>query len=119
MHEPPRQSDLSLLVPYVEARVRRIIDRMHERGFDAIAFETGRSPERQDWLYGIGRTHDLGRKPVTWTHSSKHIVGKAADIISKSRGWRWPEFYKALKQEANREGMRVLTKEQCHVEWRG
>lgn len=82
-------------------------------------FEARRSDARQRWLYGVGRTHSLKRKPISWTLDSKHLKGKAADIISKSRLWNWPEFYKALAEEAEREGMHTLRVEQCHVEWRG
>lgn len=120
MNEPARQSDISLLVPYVGDRVRRIIARMESRGFDPMVFESLRSQERQAWLYGVGRTHSKHRRPVTWTLNSKHIVGKAADIVSRRYYWNAPRaFWRALKQEANREGMTVLNAEQCHVEWRG
>lgn len=117
--EPVRNSDINSLVDYVAARVARVITAMQQRGFDAILFEAKRTPERQKWLYGIGRTHSLQRKPVSWTLNSKHLKGKAADIISKSRGWNWPEFYRALREEANKVGLTVLRIEQCHVEWRG
>lgn len=117
--EPARNSDIHSLVDYVAIRVEKIIAAMQKRGFDAVVFEAKRTPERQQWLYGIGRTHSLQRKPVSWTLNSKHLKGKAADIISKSRGWNWPEFYRALREEANKAGMTVLRIEQCHVEWRG
>jgi len=119
MTEPTREIAISSLVPYVASRVNAVLVAMRARGFDPVVFEARRSQERQDWLYGVGRTHSLNRKPVTWTHNSKHLVGKAADIISKSRLWSWPEFYRALKEEANRAGLSVLNAEQCHIEWRG
>lgn len=117
--EPKRQNDINLLVPYVADRVRRIFAAMENRGFDPIAFETLRTPERQRYLYSIGRTRQRQRKPVTWTLNSNHFKGKAVDVVSKSRWWNWPAFFAALKQEANREGMKVLSKERCHIEWRG
>jgi D-alanyl-D-alanine dipeptidase len=110
---------ISTLVPYVADRVNKVLVAMRARGYDPIVFEARRTQDRQEWLYGVGRTHDLDRKPVTWTHSSNHIRGKATDIISKSKLWSWPDFYKALKQEANKVGMSVLSAEQCHIEWRG
>jgi len=115
--EPPRNRDIDSLEWYVADRVRQIIAAMEARGFDPIVFEARRSQERQRWLYGVGRTHSLSRKPVTWTMNSRHIVGKAADIISKSRLWWHPAFYDALETEAIRVGMRVLPQERCHVEW--
>lgn len=120
MVEPTRYSLIALLQPYVAERVKRILTRMVERGFDPYVFESRRSKERQEWLYGIGRTHSFDRKPVTWTKNSKHIDGKAVDIISDRHKWNAPPaFWTALWQEANREGMHVLKAEKCHIEWRG
>ena len=125
MATPPRQHDLALLVDYFEVRVRAVIAGMQARGFDPVSFETLRSQARQRWLYGIGRTHDLQQKPATWTMHSKHLVGKACDIISASRKWDWPEFYAALKEEALAQGLKDcrggldFSWEQCHVEWDG
>ncbi len=49
--------------------------------------------------------------------NSRHLVGKAADIISKKRGWNWPEFYDALHVEAEKLGLEVIPQERCHVQW--
>jgi len=118
--EPKRQNDLALLWPPFRERVERIFAAMRARGFDPIAFETLRTQARQSYLYGIGRTHHKNRKPVTWAKTvTKHRVGKAVDVISKKRGWNWSAFFRALKEEARREGCSVLAVEQCHVEWRG
>lgn len=121
--EPPRKSDLSLLVDYFADRVRRVIAALEARGFDPVPWETLRSQERQDWLYGIGRTHSLSRKPVTWTLKSRHLVGKACDLVSRSRLWAWPAFYVALREEALKEGLRdaaggkKFNIEGCHIQW--
>jgi hypothetical protein len=117
--EPKRNADITSLVPYVADRVEKILARMKARGFDPIVFEALRTKARQEWLYGVGRTHSLKRKPITWTLKSRHLAGKAVDIISKKRGWNWPEFYTALREEARREGMYALDVEQCHIEFRG
>jgi hypothetical protein len=117
MTEPTRNKDINSLEPYVRDRVIKLLDAMKHRGFDPIIFEAHRSIERQKWLYGIGRTHQLDRRPVTWTLRSKHLVGKACDIVSKSHLWDYPAFYKALKQEAKKVGLKTLRVEQCHVEW--
>lgn len=42
--------------------------------------ETYRSQERQNYLYGIGRTHSLSKKKVTWTTKSVHTDKMAWDI---------------------------------------
>ena len=118
MQEPTRQSDLNLLWGPFKVKVERLIAAMVKRGFDPRPFETLRSPQRQAWLYGIGRTHQLQRKPVTWVKKSIHQAGKACDVISRSRLWDWPEFYSALKQEANALGLVVLKIERCHVQYK-
>jgi hypothetical protein len=117
--EPKRNNDIDSLVDYVRARVEKILVRMKERGLDPIVYEAKRSQERQVWLYGIGRTHDLNRKPVTWTMHSKHLVGKAVDIISKEHGWNAPHFFDVLRDEARREGMDIIATEGCHIQYRG
>jgi len=117
MTEPKRNKSLDSLEPYVKERVERLLKAMKARGFDPIIFEARRSLERQKWLYGIGRTHQTRRRPVTWTMHSRHIVGKAVDVISKSRLWDWPEFFAALKREAAVVGLHTLAVEQCHVQF--
>lgn len=118
--EPKRQSDLNLLVPYFRERVERVFAAMRARGFDPVAFETLRTQERQTWLYGIGRTHHKHRPTVTKAKKvTKHGAGKAVDVISKKRGWNWPQFFTTLREEAEKEGVHVLNVEQCHIEWQG
>ncbi len=116
--EPVRCRDIDSLWEPFRRKVERLLERMTELGFDPMVFEAARSRERQEWLYGFGRTHHKGSKPVTWTMNSRHLVGKAADIISKSRGWSWPEFYAALKAEAQRLGLATIAQEGCHVQWK-
>lgn len=41
-----------------------------------------RTKERQEYLYSIGRTSELDRKPITWTTNSYHMTGKAFDIFA-------------------------------------
>lgn len=84
----------------------------------AIVFETFRTQERQNRLYGIGRTHSLNRKPVTRTKSSMHSTGKAVDIVFRNNWkieWIWP--YDDLIQIWLRRGIRNLKPvETCHFE---
>ena len=118
--EPPRVKDISSLWEPFRQRVELLLTRMRSRGYDPVIFEAKRTRERQQWLYGFGRTHHLASRPVTWTLDSRHIPGKAVDIISKSRGWQYTAFYLALREEAERiPGLRVLWIEACHVEWTG
>ena len=131
MIEPKRDNTLDNVAGYVANRVQRVIARMQVRGFDPMVFEGKRSSQRQRWLYGQGRSKlqcmKAGISPaysrpgsiVTKTLDSKHIPGKAVDIISKSTLWSNPAFFAALKQEAAKENLHVLNFEQCHIEWRG
>lgn len=119
MSEPIRQTSLATLEPYVADRVQRVLEAMKSRKFDPVVFEAKRTAERQSYLYSIGRTRELHRKPVTWTLKSKHLSGKAVDIISKTRGWNWPAFYDALQEEAAKEGLETIPVERCHIQWEG
>jgi hypothetical protein len=119
MREPKRNNDINSLADFVRDRVALVIAELQRLGYDPVTFEAARSQQRQNWLFGIGRTHHKWLKPVTWTHSSKHTVGKAVDIISKSYGWDSPAFYSALARCAARHGLCSISREQCHIEWSG
>lgn len=116
--EPKRNASINSLAPYVAERVAKLIEAMNARGYDAVIYEARRSPERQSWLYSIGRTRQKSRKCVTWTMYSKHLNGKAVDIISKSHGWNAPgDFWIALATEARKVGMHPILKEACHIQY--
>lgn len=120
MKEPPRNNKIESLWEPFAARIKTLIARMIALGYDPVIFEALRSEARQKWLYGIGRTHSKRRKAVTWTVHSRHLVGKAVDIISKSHGWNWPEFYEALHHEIHQiDGLSLIAVEACHVQWSG
>ncbi len=122
--EPRRDCDINSLEPYLVERVQKVLDAMRARHMDPIPFETRRTVERQAWLYGVGRTHSLARKPVTYVDGvrklSMHQRGKAVDIVSRSLLWNAPPaFWNALKAEAKKVGLHTLSFEACHCEWRG
>lgn len=120
MAEPPRNKSIDSLAPYVADRVRLVLAAMKKRGYDPVIFEALRTSERQVYLYGIGRTHSKRRKPITWTLTgSYHLKAKAVDIISRSRGWDWPEFYAALHEEGHKVGLHTIAQEGCHLQWEG
>ncbi|NJK42990.1 MAG: M15 family metallopeptidase [Pleurocapsa sp. SU_196_0] len=52
--------------------------------FPHLEFSIGegrRTLTRQRWLFGVGRTHTLKSRVVTWTLLSMHRWGLAADIV--------------------------------------
>ncbi|MBE3046030.1 hypothetical protein IMZ48_26520 [Candidatus Bathyarchaeota archaeon] len=88
-------------------------------GWDPRVFETLRTKRRQAWLFAIGRTTQLRRRPVTATLHSLHQVGKAVDIISRSRLWGSPSFFRALAAAATAQGLHARPGDSCHVTWEG
>jgi hypothetical protein len=129
LKEPPIDNNPShLWLPFYQ-RIQTLFDALTKRGFDPMIFEGYRSQERQDWLYGYGRTHHKKSKPKTWTKESKHSkttdggkpCAKAADVVSKSKLWASSAFYTALREEvAKISGIGTLyPQEACHVQWNG
>jgi peptidoglycan hydrolase-like protein with peptidoglycan-binding domain len=46
--------------------------------------------------------------PVTWTFTSHHLTGAAADVVDEKLGWQAsPEFWAALKAAAEAEGLQI------------
>lgn len=79
-------------------------------------FEARRSPERQKRLYASGRTRQW--PIVTWTLNSKHLEGKAVDIVfykDNKPTRQWP--YDELTKLATKYGIKNLYPiETCHYE---
>ncbi len=99
-------SDMKALVPQLQERIERVIDRMKsEYGHDVNIVETARSQERQDYLYEQGRTRP--GQVVTWTRNSAHTRGQAADVIVDGK-WDNPEGFARLQRIAREEGLRTL-----------
>jgi hypothetical protein len=129
MKEPAKDADINALSEPMIPKIQAILKDLQGHGFDPVINETRRSTARQDWLYGQGRTPEECIKAgiaaanahpgsiVTYTLQSEHIKGLAADIISRRRGWNWPEFFKALASSAHAHGLYTLGFEGCHVQW--
>jgi hypothetical protein len=110
---------MSLWQPF-RVKIELLLARLTNRGFDPVIFEAKRSEARQRYLYSIGRTRDKNKRPVTWTMHSRHLVGKAVDIISKKHGWSSAAFYDAMEEEVRKiDEIKSIPQEQCHVEWQG
>lgn len=116
MKEPKRIDSIDGLLTEFAYQLRLILSEMQRLGWDPEVIETTRTQERQDWLYSIGRRAKRGEVPVTWTRHSLHQDGFAADVISRTRGYDAPEFYKALSKVAVSHQCRTLPWDKCHVQ---
>jgi len=119
MKEPKRLNDINLLSKDFKLKFdwrRKEVIALYP---SARVFETLRTQERQQRLYGVGRTHSLDRKPITRTLKSNHLLWDAVDIVfNDAKGnptWSWP--YDQLISLAKRYGIKNLKpKETCHFE---
>lgn len=111
--KPPREvaveHSLEPLAPRFRDAVERVLERMQEAGFQAVVAESIRSNEREEYLYGFGRTYDDGRGIVTHSKDcahSWHCFGLAVDIVDAKLAWDAPaKFWRALRAAAEEEGL--------------
>jgi len=77
-----------------------------------------RTKKDQEYLYSIGRTIDLDRKPVTWTKNSYHITGNAFDIFAYVDGKpTWDsKYYEPIARHLQKIAMDLFCIE---LEWGG
>lgn len=75
--------DISDLDPRVQPICRRHIELCEAVGIELLVTSTWRDFESQDDLFAIGRTKDLGRKPVTNAKGGKswHNYRVAYDVV--------------------------------------
>lgn len=108
-------ADADALSPEFRAKLGRVVNRMHDEfGHDVELVEGFRSQSRQDFLYAQGRTRP--GDVVTWTKSSRHTLGLAADLKVDGT-YDNPIAYQRLAQIAAQEGLRTLgAKDPGHVE---
>jgi hypothetical protein len=100
------QRDLSRLAPQFRGPLERLIQRMQsEFGRQVSVVETTRDQARQDALFAQGRT--TPGPVVTWTKSSLHLTGLAADVVIDGT-YGDPKAYEQLAQVAREEGLRTL-----------
>lgn len=116
MKEPVRYTELSSLEGGFEGRVRQLLAELRRRGRTPRVYEAYRSTERQEWLYAIGRTREMHRRPVTWTRHSMHQRGLAVDIVCEVHGWNCLALYDEIERQIGDFGLRVGRGERCHVE---
>ena len=108
-------ADPDALNPDFRARLGRVITRMHDEfGKDVQLVEGFRTQSRQDFLYDQGRTRP--GDVVTWTKSSKHTLGLAADVTING-SYADTAGFQQLAQVAAQEGLRTLgSKDPGHIE---
>lgn len=120
--QPPKQIGLlensaatAALHPTFATRLDRVIDRMRQEfGHNVQVVEGYRSQERQNTLYDQGRT--APGPVVTWTKSSKHTLGLAADVTIDGT-YDNTIGYQRLAQIASEEGLRTLgARDPGHIE---
>jgi myo-inositol catabolism protein IolC len=91
-------------------------------GFKILVYETFRTPERQIYLYAIGRTIAPIGRMVTYTLNSCHRYGIAADLVcldAKNNAlWNgYDKLYKTCPPSAF--GLELLDFERPHVQLAG
>lgn len=94
----PVNRGLAVLAPRFLERVEQVVEAMQEKGWDPWIFETGRTKERQEWLYAQGRTRPGSIVTKAKSHlTSWHGYGLAVDIIDAKEHWGAPAgFWEAL-----------------------
>ena len=60
--EPLKQSDIKLLHPLLGKIAQGVIDDLKKQDIDARIIETGRTPERQQWLFNRKKSKTLKSK---------------------------------------------------------
>ena len=118
-HDKREHDAIISLVDYVQTRVLRVLVRMVKQGHNPYCIEGKRSLARQLMLMATGRSK---------TRHSKHLVGKAADIVDAKLFWKASDEFKLdLVASTVAEGMVSGYKwksfgrfgDWCHLEWGG
>lgn len=119
--EVPCVRSLDGLAPKFRTALCRVLAQLP----DAIVAETVRTPERQAYLYGFGRTYDDDRGQVTAASSqlySWHGYGLAADIWRQGVLWQaTPTWFRTMGEVAKAHGLAWggdwTRQDLPHVQW--
>jgi peptidoglycan LD-endopeptidase CwlK len=122
MKEPAQNRTLNALHPLFHKPFDQWLEATRAAGFNILVYETFRTPERQKYLYAIGRTIAPIGRVVTYTLDSCHRYGIAADIVpldAKGRAmWNgYDRLYKAVPPSAY--GLELLDFERPHIQLSG
>lgn len=120
----PVERSLDVLAPAFRERLMGMLDALKGGGQEWV-FETLRTNERQQYLYGFGRDYDDGRGQVTRAKSALHSwhgYGLAVDVIDKDLLWSPPKvFWSDLGRQADMHGLtwggRWNQPDLPHVQW--
>ena len=99
---PADSRNLSGLEPDFRARVKRVLRRLEAKGWQPYVAEGRRTKAQQREKVRLGYSK---------TMRSKHLVGRAADIVDRRYGWGGPavkwsfRFWRDLGQAARAEGL--------------
>lgn len=107
--EVPRNNSLGCLARGFREKLAKVIAEMRSEGYKPLVYETCRTNERQQYLYGFGRDYDDGRGRVTNSKNAVHTwhrFGLAADIICAEDGWEAPsDFWNSLERACVKYGL--------------
>lgn len=123
-----RQIDNAQLHPVMREPVRNLLERLNAEGMPFALFEAFRTPDRQRFLYQVGRTREMERGIITKARAwqSFHQYGLAVDIVLRPKGnWSWDDSgknrqaWERLHALGRAAGLRSLSFEKPHLEWAG
>ena len=84
------RTDMDGLHPLMREAARRLLEKCKAEGFPFDAFETYRSPQRQEWLYAQGRSRSGGIITYAKAWESYHQYGLGVDFVLRPAGkWSW------------------------------
>lgn len=121
-----RRSDLPSLHPLMREATTRVLAQCTADGIPFQAFETFRSPRRQQWLFDQGRSRPgpIVTKAQPW--SSYHQYGLAVDFVLLIGGkWSWDTsgpraaWWKRLHEIGRAAGLEPLSFELPHLQVKG
>jgi peptidoglycan L-alanyl-D-glutamate endopeptidase CwlK len=114
--------DYSKLAPFFSEKLRLAIQECNEAGLNVALFEGLRSPDRQDFLFGQGRTREGNKVTNAMGWQSWHQYGVAADLCFKENGnWTWKKGQPWDQVHAifHKHGFETLKFEKAHVQITG
>jgi peptidoglycan LD-endopeptidase CwlK len=122
MIEPAQDRNSNHLHPLFREPLEAWLTATRAKGFRVLVYETFRTPQRQKYLYAIGRTIAPFGHYLTYTMDSCHRYGLAADQVplapnGKALWSGYDALYKAVPPAAF--GLELLSFERPHLQLAG